>query len=71
MRREDIIQNLRDAGCGDAGVKQFMELYDEGSTTRAQRLLFDHRKELLNGIHEEERKISRLDYLMFEMNRQV
>lgn len=71
MSGEELTQALRDAGCDDVATKEFMKLYAEGQTGKAQKLLSQHRKELLDGIHAEERKISCLDYLVYEMNRSV
>ncbi len=71
MSGEELTQALRDAGCGDAATEEFMQLYAEGQTAKAQKLLSRHRKELLDGIHAEERKIRCLDYLVYEMNRSV
>ena len=71
MSGEELTQALRDAGCNDASAKEFMQLYTEGQTAKAQKLLSRHRMELLDGIHAEERKISCLDYLLYEMNRSV
>lgn len=69
MSGEELTQALRDAGCDSAEAEEFMALYTEGQTAKAQKLLSRHRKELLDGIHAEERKISCLDYLMYEMDR--
>ena len=71
MSGEELNQALRDAGCNDAAAKEFMQLYTEGQTAKAQKLLSQHRKELLDGIHAEERKINCLDFLVYEMNRSV
>ncbi|MBQ9663432.1 MAG: hypothetical protein IJV40_09820 [Oscillospiraceae bacterium] len=69
MSGEELTQALRDAGCGDAAAKEFMQLYTEGQTAKAQKLLSRHRKELLDGIHAEERKISCLDYLEYTLRK--
>ena len=71
MSGEELIQALRDAGCGEATAAELMKLYAEGQTAKAQKLLSQHRKELLDGIHAEERKINCLDFLVYEMNRSV
>jgi DNA-binding transcriptional MerR regulator len=71
MSGEELSQALRDAGCNDAAVKEFMRLYTEGQNAKAQKLLSQHRKELLDSIHAEERKISCLDYLVYEMDRSM
>ena len=69
MSGDELSQALRDAGCDTAAAEEFMALYAEGQTAKAQKLLSRHRKELLDGIHAEERKISCLDYLMYYMER--
>ena len=69
MNRDELIQNLRDAGCGEETVISFLGFIENGECAKAQKLLTRHRKELLDGIHEGERKIGCLDYLVFQMNR--
>lgn len=69
MSGEELTQALRDAGCNDAAAKEFMQLYAEGQTAKAQKLLSRHRKELLDGIHAEERKIRCLDYLEYTLRK--
>ena len=69
MSGEELSQALRDAGCNDAAANDFMKLYAEGQTAKAQKLLSQHRKELLDGIHAEERKISCLDYLEYTLRK--
>jgi len=71
MSGEELTWALRDAGCDDADAKEFIKLCTEGQTAKAKKLLSRHRKELLAGIHAEERKISCLDYLVYEMDRSM
>lgn len=57
-------QNLIDAGCSEAFIERF------GATTAPRerlRQLQEHRKELLGGIHSEQRKLDCLDYLIYQM----
>ena len=69
MSGEELIQALRDAGCDDTAAREFMKLYAEGQTVKAEKLLSRHRKELLKGIHAEEHKISCLDYLEYTLRK--
>lgn len=69
MNRDELIRNLRDAGCGEETVSSFLGLFESGESAKAKMLLSRHRKELLDGIHEEERKISCLDYLVFQLSK--
>ena len=68
MDRGELIQALGDANCGENTIDAFLRLWENGESAKAQKLLSRHRKELLDGIHEEERKINCLDYLIFQMN---
>ena len=69
MSGEELTQALRDAGCNEAAATELMKLYTEGQTTKAQKLLSQHRKELLDAIHAEERQISCLDYLEYTLRK--
>ena len=69
MSGKEMTQALRDAGCDEAAATELVKLYNEGQTAKAQKLLSRHRKELLDGIHAEERKISCLDYLLYNMRK--
>lgn len=59
-----LIQNLRDAGCNEQFIQQFMALQSEQKTNEMLSLLAGQRKNLLDGVHAEERKIYCLDYLV-------
>lgn len=59
-----VLQNLKDAGCTDNMVEQFMALHD---TNQQMRLLMRHRKQLLEELHREEKRIDCLDYLLYQM----
>ena len=62
-------QNLIDAGCDEQLIQQFMSLLSEQKTTEMLSLLARHRKDILNGVHTEERKIYCLDYLINKLNK--
>ena len=47
--RENLIQNLKDAGCCEKMIL--------------------HRDDLLDNVHSEERKISCLDYLLYQIRK--
>ena len=65
----DVIQNLRDAGCGQQTVDEFLTLGAQGNIQGQLLLLSKHRKRLLERIHREEQRISCLDYLVYEMEK--
>ncbi|MBQ5311136.1 MAG: hypothetical protein ILP19_03730 [Oscillospiraceae bacterium] len=65
----DIIrQYLIDAGCDDELISRYELL--SGDRRQQQKLLSLHRKELLDEVHDKERCISRLDYLLFMMTKE-
>lgn len=68
--RDAVIQNLRDAGCGCQCVEKFLSLGEEGKTGEQLKLLASHRKELLHRVHEEEKRIDCLDYLISQMKKE-
>lgn len=59
-----IEQNLIDAGCDKDFIKSFMNLTEAQQTAEMLKMLAVHRKNLLDGIHADERKIYCLDYLV-------
>ena len=67
----DLIQNLKDAGCPEDLIGSFLELYRSGRTRDMLRLLQQHRRALLDGVHAEERKISCLDYLVYHLEKET
>ena len=68
--QEDIVQNLRDAGCDEDIISKFLECVEKGKKPESLRLLKRQRSELLDAVHKEQRKIDCLDYLVYMMHRQ-
>ena len=66
--KDNIRQNLIDAGCDD----KFIEQFDACSCDikQCEKMLAAHRKELLDEVHAKERCISCLDYLVFMMKKE-
>ena len=62
-----VVQNLKDAGCNADIIKKFMIFLAEGNVREQLTLLEGHRKQLLNKVHKEEKCISCLDYLVYQM----
>lgn len=67
---EDIIQNLRDAGCDEATITCFMEKLHSGKQKEGAQLLQKCRCGLLDNLHNEQKRIDCLDYLLFMMKKQ-
>ena len=66
MRNNDeaVKQNLIDAGCSEQLIQQFVSLQAEYKTDEILSLLSKQRKNLLDNVHAEERKIYCLNYLV-------
>lgn len=65
-----VIQNLKDAGCDLETTERFLALEQAGQTREQLKLLSVHRKRLLDKVHEEERRIDCLDYLVYQVKRE-
>ena len=63
-------QNLLDAGCGSDTVQQCMDLVKKRENTELLRLLSRHRRELLDTVHQNEKRIDCLDYLIYQIEKQ-
>ena len=72
---EAVIRNLTDAGCDSELIERYRALSREDGdpadiTRRQARLLCEYRKRLLERIHEEQRRLDCLDYLLFHLREQ-
>lgn len=66
---EALICNLKDAGCGQELIGDFMKYGEERDVNAQLRLLERHRRKLLERVHAEEKKIDCLDYLVYQLSR--
>ena len=64
-----VIQNLEDAGCDPETVEEFLALDGEGQTGEQLKLLARQRRQLLDRVHREEKRIDCLDYLAYQLNK--
>lgn len=65
--KQSIMQNLKDAGCDVKIVDKFFELFLKKEKREAIDLLEKHRKKLLEKIHQDEKKLDSLDYLILDL----
>ena len=65
--REFVIQNLEDAGCETEMIRDFLGWLDKGQQTKQLELLEHQREYLLGRVHTDERRISCLDYLIYQI----
>ncbi len=66
----NIIQNLKDAGCDGDTIIAFVENFREEKIEDGLKLLAGHRRLLLDGLHKEQRQIDCLDYLVYKLEKQ-
>ena len=64
-----FLQNLIDAGCGPELVRQCVVLAQQKETSELIRVLSRHRKILLDTIHQSEKRIDCLDYLIYHLKK--
>ncbi len=64
-------ENLSDAGCDPELIQRFMALAEQGQEAEGLALLAKHRKHLLDCCHAEQKKIDCLDYLVYQMKKEV
>lgn len=67
--RAAIIQNLKDAGCSQETINCCLSCLDMGKKTELLKRLENHRKGLLEKVHQGEKQIDCLDYLVFQIDR--
>ncbi len=70
QRNKEIEQNLKDAGCTSSMMKKFFSYMEHGEKENQILLLEEQRKKLLDDVHDGEKKIFCLDYLMYQMQKQ-
>lgn len=66
---EDMIENLKDAGCDNKQIQVLLELYKNGEKEKVHKILDKHRKNVLNKVHKNEKQIDRIDYFIYQMER--
>ncbi len=67
--REAVIQNLKDAGCTQDIIACCIACMEQGKKNELLKRLEEHRTGLLRKVHEEEKHIDCLDYLVYQIMR--
>ncbi|UYZ82731.1 hypothetical protein MTZ49_08890 [Entomomonas sp. E2T0] len=63
------VQNLKDAGCKEAFIAKYIDLQAKGNTAEQLRILLRHRCQLLELLHEKQKQIDCLDYLLYSLKK--
>lgn len=64
-----LYQNLLDAGCSPEMARRCMELAKDQKESDLLRFLSSHRGQLLDGLHDQQRKIDCLDFLLYQLGK--
>lgn len=67
--KEAIVQNLADAGCSRETIECCIACLDCGEKRELLKRLENHRNGLLHKVHEGEKQIDCLDYLVYQIMR--
>ena len=62
----EIRENLTAAGC-ECSAEQLISCLRTGESRAAAKVLSDCRRQLVTKLHEDQRRIDRLDYLVYQM----
>ena len=66
ITEEMLITNLKDAGCDDKTIAAFLQFRLTNEQAKQKDLLKKHRGILLDKIHEDQKAIDCLDYLLYK-----
>ena len=70
MQEKDIIQNLKDAGCGKETIIEFLAAGKKEKTDSQLKILAEHRSGILERLHDCQKQIDCLDYLVYKIEKQ-
>ena len=70
-KRAILQENLKDAGCDPDMIRRCEILVQGEKRGELMRVLSQHRRALLDAVHENERRIDCLDYLVYQLEKQA
>ena len=68
-QQQEIIENMKAAGCPESDIQSFVHCYESGELKKGMKIISNCRKDILDRIHEEQRKIDCLDYLEYQIKK--
>ena len=71
MDNEKLIQNLKDSNCSEDLIEEIVTLDNKGEISKELKLLERHRKNLLEKLHQNQKYIDNLDYLIFNFREKI
>lgn len=67
IAEQDLIINLKATGLSEPLIQEFLACWKAGKTVEQLRLLAEKRERLLHQVHQEEKQIQCLDYLVYQI----
>lgn len=64
-----VIQNLQAAGCNTEEISAFIKNLREENMAEGFRMLAVYRRSLLNNLHQKQKQIDCLDYLVYQLKK--
>ena len=71
MDIKKLIQNLKDSNCSEDLIEEIVTLDNKGEISNELKLLERHRKNLLEKLHQNQKYIDNLDYLIFNFREKI
>ena len=68
-KEDALIRNLRDAGCTQAFIAQFLEIHSDTDAVNQKRLLMAQRNLLLENLRRAQNRLDCLNYLLFQLKK--
>ena len=69
VSEQDVMKNLADAGSDDDLIEKFMAYYRQGDRKMELSLLEKHRSCILDNLHNAQKEIDCLDYLVYQIRK--
>lgn len=66
---QDLILNLKAAGLEEEQIEAYLSCWKAGQTKEQLKLLAETREMLLEHVHQEEKQIACLDYLVYQIGK--
>ncbi len=68
--KNNIISNLKDADCTQDTIEQVLTMEESGNIKGLLKILYKHKKNLLDSLHKKNKQIDCLDYLIFKIEQE-
>ncbi|MDD3239848.1 MAG: hypothetical protein PHW47_07175 [Lachnospira sp.] len=67
--RDTIIQNMKDCGCNQELIDQFMDCFERCDLKGERLILENYRSKLLDDLHRKYKEIDLLDYMVYQLDK--